>query len=80
MPEFEGHNRASLNDIYRLMAMKAMRKFGKKSTREVSVVEVEEWLNSSEAESMTEKQLERQQWIIEVNEKEKVKKWSSNRK
>ena len=47
LPQFEGHNRTTLHNIYHRILQATMSKLGKKSKREVTVEQVEEWRNTS---------------------------------
>ena len=73
LPQFEGHNKTSLNSLYSKMAGNAKRMFGLKSQREVTVDEVDVWFATRKIQAKSEKQIERQLWIVEVYKKEKEK-------
>ena len=47
LPQFEGHNRVTLHRMYDNMLKGAIHKLGKKSRREVTVEEVQEWWKNS---------------------------------
>ena len=64
MPEFKGHNRTSLNTLYKDLAGKAKEKFKLKSQREVTVEQVEAYLATSQRHAKSEKLIERQKWIV----------------
>merc|ERR1719186_1267774 len=47
LPQFEGHSSNSLQKKYHKMLLNTMKNLGKKSQREVTVEEVEEWWKNS---------------------------------
>jgi len=66
MPEFEGHNSASLQKLYAGTVLGAKKRFGLNSHKEVTVDEVEEWWNTSERKSKSETLIEHEQQIVEA--------------
>ena len=66
LPQFEGHSNGSLHDKYTGMLGNAMNKLGKKSRREVTVEEVEEWWNNSIRLAKKSNLIEKEQQIVEA--------------
>ena len=66
LPEFEGHNKTSMNSLYKDMAGKAKKRFGLKSQREVTVGQVEGWFATREIHAKSKNHVERQGWIVEA--------------
>ena len=66
LPQFEGHNRATLNNLYHGMLLNTMKKLGKKSKREVTVEEVEEWWNGSTRHVKHTNLIEKELQIVEA--------------
>ena len=66
LPEFEGHNRASLYRLYDSMVGNAKVRFGFNSHKEVTVDQVEKWWNTSERMPKSEAKIEQEQRIVEV--------------
>jgi len=66
LPQFEGHNRATLHRMYDRMLNGTIYKLGKKSKREVTVEEVEEWWNNSTRPAKRTNFIEKEQQIVEA--------------
>ena len=66
LPQFEGHSTGSLHDKYTGMLGNAMNKLGKKSRREVTVEEVEEWWNNSTRHAKPANVIAKEQQIVEA--------------
>ena len=66
LPQFEGHNRATLHRMYDRMLNGTIYKLGKKSKREVTVEEVEEWWNNSTRHVKHYNVIEKEQQIVEA--------------
>ena len=66
LPEFEGHNRASLFRLYHNMLGNAKERFGLNSRKEVAVDQVEEWFNTSNRIAKSESLIEQEQRIVEA--------------
>jgi len=66
LPEFEGHNRASLYRLYESMLGNAKERFGLNSRKEVTVDQVEEWFNTSNRYTKSEALIEQEQRIVEA--------------
>jgi len=66
LPEFEGHNGASLYKLYNSMVGKAKERFGLNSGKEVTVDQVEEYFNTSKRYAKSETQIEKEQQIVEA--------------
>merc|ERR1712032_305928 len=66
LPEFEGHNRASLYRLYDRMMGNAKERFGMNSKKEVTVDQVEEYFNTSNRYAKSETQIEKEQQIVEA--------------
>ena len=66
LPEFEGHNGASLQRLYDSMVGKAKARFGLNSHKEVTVDQVEEYFNTSSRYAKTERLIEQEQRIVEA--------------
>ena len=66
LPEFEGHNRASLFRLYHNMLGNAKERFGLNSRKEVTVDQVEEWFNTSNRYTKSEALIEQEQRIVEA--------------
>merc|ERR1712037_267553 len=65
LPQFEGHNGGSLHRMYGSMLGNTMTKLGKKSRREVTVEEVEEWWKNSTRYAKFSNVIEKEQLILE---------------
>ena len=66
MPEFQGHNRRSLHQMYNSMMGNVRRKLGVNSHKEVTVDQVEEYFNTSTRHAKSEAQIEKEQRIVEA--------------
>ena len=66
LPQFDGHSRASLHYKFHSMLAKTMIKLGKKSRREVTVEEVEEWWNNSTRRPKFSNVIEKEQQIVKA--------------
>ena len=67
LPQFEGHNSKSLQNLYhRTMLWVTTKRLGKKTSREVTVYEVEEWWKNSERRAKNSNLIEKQQQIVEA--------------
>ena len=66
LPQFDGHSKASLLDKFHGMLLNTMNKLGKKSRREVTVKEVEEWWNNSTRLAKQANLIEKEQQIVEA--------------
>merc|ERR1712062_255505 len=66
LPQFEGHSSASLLQKYNSMLTQTMEKLGKKSKREVTVEEVEEWWKNSTRPAKKSNLIEKEQQIVEA--------------
>merc|ERR1719507_1303844 len=66
LPQFEGHNGDSLHRMYNSMLLGTIYKLGKKSTREVTVEEVEEWWKNSTRYAKQSNLIEKEQQIVEA--------------
>jgi len=66
LPQFEGHNSKSLRQKYDLMLLNTMNKLGKKSTREVTAEDVEEWWKNSTRPAKFSNLIEKEQQIVEA--------------
>ena len=66
LPQFKGHSNGSLHDKYTGMLGNAMNKLGKKSRREVTVEEVEEWWKNSTRYAKQSNVIEKEQQIVEA--------------
>jgi len=66
LPEFEGHNRRSLHQLYNSMMGNVRRRLGLNSNKEVTVDQVEEYFNNSTRHAKSEAQIEKEQRIVEA--------------
>merc|ERR1712037_837175 len=66
LPQLDGHNGESLHRMYDNMLGNTMTKLGKKSKREVTVEEVEEWWNNSIRLAKKSNLIEKEQLIVEA--------------
>merc|ERR1712037_179326 len=66
LPQFEGHSSRSLQEKYDKMLLGTMNKLGKKSQREVTVEEVEEWWKNSTRRAKKSNHIEKEQQIVEA--------------
>jgi len=66
LPEFEGHNGASLYKLYNSMVGGAKERFGFNSHKEVTVDQVEEYFNTSSRIAKSQTLIEQEQRIVEV--------------
>merc|ERR1712037_588919 len=66
LPQFEGHNARSLHRMYDSMLGNTMNMLGKKSSREVTVEEVEEWWKNSSRPAKQSNLVEKEQQIVEA--------------
>jgi len=66
LPQFDGHNGKSLPRMYDGMLLATMNKLGKKSRREVTVEEVEEWWKNSTRYAKKVNLIEKEQQIVEA--------------
>merc|ERR1719458_1536102 len=66
LPEFEGHNRASLYRLYHNMLGNAKERYGLNSRKEVTVDQVEEYFNTSNRIAKSESLIEQEQRIVEA--------------
>ena len=66
LPQFKGHSVTSLHRIYHVMLTNAMNKHDKKSKREVTVEEVEEWWKKSTRKSKYSNLIEKEEQILEA--------------
>ena len=66
LPQFEGHCGESLHRMYDGLLLATMNKLGKKSRREVTVEEVEEWWNNSIRLAKKSNLIEKEQLIVEA--------------
>ena len=64
--KFEGHSRASLLKLYDGMLFRTMKRLGKKSKREVTVEEVEEWWKNSTRPAKKGNLIEKEQQMVEA--------------
>ena len=66
LPQFDGHSSRSLHEEYNVMLLNPMNKLGKKSRREVTVEEVEEWWKNSIRYAKFSNLIEKEQQIVEA--------------
>ena len=66
LPQFEGHSGRSLQEEYNKMLVGTIYKLGKKSKREVTVEEVEEWWKNSTRKAKFANLIEKEQQIVEA--------------
>jgi hypothetical protein len=66
LPQFEGHNSNSLQEKYAGMLLATMKKLAKKSLREVTSDEVEEWWKNSTRPAKFSNLIEKEQQIVEA--------------
>ena len=66
LPQFEGHNGYTLQMQYQHMLDSIIKKLGKKSKREVTVEEVEEWWKNSARLAKKSNLIEKEQLIVEA--------------
>ena len=66
LPQFEGHSSKSLLQKYDIMLFATKRKLGKKSRREVTVEEVEEWWKNSTRPAKQSNLIEKEQQMVEA--------------
>merc|ERR1719362_434863 len=66
LPQFDGHSSISLQFKFHSMLFATMSKLGKKSKREVTVKEVEEWWNNSTRLAKFSNLIEKEQQIVEA--------------
>merc|ERR1711974_156876 len=66
LPQFEGHSSKSLAEKYYSMLMNTMKKLGKKSKRDVTMEEVEEWWNNSTRPAKKGNVIEKEEQIVET--------------
>merc|ERR1711974_262354 len=66
LPQFEGHSSKSIQEKYNSMLWATMKKLGKKSRREVTVEEVEEWWNNSTRRVKHTDVIEKEEQIVEA--------------
>jgi len=65
LPQFEGHSSKSLQEKYHKILTGTIYKLGKKSRREVTVEEVEEWWNNSTRHAKFANVIEKEEQIVE---------------
>merc|ERR1712108_72462 len=66
LPQFRGHNRATLHNMYHRMLLNTMNNLGKKSIRDVAVEEVEGWWNNSTRHVKHTNVIEKEEQIVET--------------
>ena len=66
LSQFEGHNGTTLHNMYNRILVNTLKQLSKKSTREVTVEEVEEWWNSSTRHAKKTSLIEKEQQIVEA--------------